>query len=370
MFIVYILNVIHTIFCTIFSYMIVFAYHNYTRKEGINMKVVVIQETIIQPDLTSKELSSYWETLNDFPEVTELVIEHPTGYPDNEELHKLIGDADAVLGVWISDSNINEEFLSHHKNLKYIATLGHGWGEFNVPMTRKKGIVITNTIYGSQTIAEYAFALLMEVCHHISLHSDKVKLADYTMKAPSDFGHVVTPQIELYQKTCGIIGLGSIGFAFAKMARGFGMHVISYSRHKKTGAEYDFIEQVSLDELLEKSDVISLHAPYTKETANLIDKEAINKMKDGVILINTARGGLIDEVALVEALHTGKIYGAGLDVLKEEPPTKDNPLFHCNNTSITAHIAWLTKESRIRACQMGIENFRNYLDGTPTSVIN
>lgn len=334
------------------------------------MKVVVIQEAIIQPDLTKEELSAHWQRLNEIPEVTELVIKYPEGYPSNEELHELIGDADAVIGVWVSGDNVNEEFLSHHPNLKYIASLGHGFGTFDVEMTRSKGITITNTIYGAHTIAEYAWALLMEVCHHVTPHSDEVKYTDWTKKAPDDFGHVSTPQIELYEKTCGIIGLGSIGFAFAKMAQGFGMKVISYSRHKKEGPEYDFIEQVDLDTLLARSDVISIHAPHTKSTENMIDKNAIDKMKDGVILINTARGALIVEEDLAEALKSGKIYGAGLDVLRDEPPKGDNTLFHLNNTLITAHIAWLTKASRIRACEMAIDNFDAYAKGHPQSVIN
>lgn len=334
------------------------------------MKVVVIQEAIIQPDLTPAELSSRWEKLKELDEVEELIIKYPKGYPSNEELHELIGDSDAVFGVWLSSDNMNQEFLGCHPNLKYIATLGHGWGEFDAEMTRKQGIVITNTVYGAQTIAEYAWALLMELCHHVTLHSDEVKKTDWTIANPDQFGHVKTPQIELYGKTCGIIGLGSIGFSFAKMAQGFGMHVVSYSRHKRLGAEYDFIQQTDLDTLLKKSDVISIHAPFTEETRDMINRDTIKKMKDGVMLINTARGGLIVEEDLLNALKSGKIYGAGLDVLREEPPTGDNPLFHLNNTLITAHIAWLTKESRIRACEMAIENFNAYLRGTPVSVIN
>ena len=174
----------------------------------------------------------------------------------------------------------------------------------------------------------------------------------------------------MYGLTCGIIGLGSIGYAFAKMAQGFGMKVISYSRHKKEGSQYDFIEQVSLDELLSRSDVISIHAPFSASSANMINKETIAKMKDGVILINTARGGLIVEEDLVEALKSGKIYGAGLDVIRDEPAKGDNPLFHCDNVSVTGHIAWLTKASRLRACDIAIENFKSYLEGKPTSVIN
>ncbi|MDD5936204.1 MAG: NAD(P)-dependent oxidoreductase [Clostridiales bacterium] len=334
------------------------------------MKVVVIQEAIIQPDLSKEGLTKHWKKLQSIPEVTELVIQYPEGYPSNEELHQLIGDADAAIGVWISDHNINEDFLAEHPNLKYVATLGHGWGEFDVEMTRKKNMTITNTIYGAQTIAEYAWSLLMEVCHHTTLHSELVKHTIWSEKNMDEFGHVITPQIELYGKTCGVVGLGSIGLAFANMARGFGMHVLSYSRHKKIGPQYDFVEQVSFEELLERSDVISLHAPFSESSANMINQQTISKMKDGVILINTARGGLIVEEDLTEALNSGKIYGAGLDVLREEPPKHDLSLLHCDNAIITAHIAWLTKESRLRACDMAIDNFKNYLAGSPTSVIN
>ena len=276
------------------------------------MKVVVIPEPVLQPDITKEDMDIRWKVLQDLPEVDELVIHHFDGYPSNEMLHPVIGDADAAIGIWVNGNNINEDFLSQHPNLKYVATLGHGFGEFDVDMTRKKNMVITNTIYGAQTIAEYAWALLMEICHHVERHSENVKKIDWdhaTLKDYETFGEVLTPQIELYGKTCGIFGLGAIGFAFAKM-------------------------------------------------------------KDGVILINTARGGLIVEEALADALHSGKVYGAGLDVLRDEPPKKDNPLFHLNNTSITAHIAWLTRASRLRAIDIAIENFKAYLNGTPTSVIN
>lgn len=340
------------------------------------MKVVVIQENVMMPNLTSEEVTAHWNKLKEIPGV-ELEVKYPKGYPMPDELHELVGDAEIVFGIWISDSVINEEWLSHHPNLKYIATLGHGWREFDVEMTRRKGMTITNTVYGAQTIAEYGWALLMEVCHHVDAHSDLIKITDWSKHdangrpvEASKFDHVITPQIELYGKTCGIFGLGAIGLAFAKMAAGFGMRVISYSRHKKVGAIYSFIEQVDFDTLLRESDVISIHAPFTADTADTFDKEAFAKMKDGVIIINTARGGLIVEEDLMAALESGKVYAAGLDVLREEPPTKDNPLFHTDKTSITGHIAWLTKESRLRAVDMAIENFQHYLNGIPTSVIN
>ncbi len=340
------------------------------------MKIVVLQESIKMPNLNAAEITEHWNKLKAIPGA-EVDIEIPLGYPTPDQLHDVIGDADAVLGMWINPKVINEEWLNHHPNLKYIATLSHGWQEFDVEMTRRKGITITNTIYGAQTIAEYGWALLMEVCHHVDLHSDLIKQTDWTKLDETGmplerakFDYVLTPQIELYGKTCGIFGLGAIGLAFAKMAAGFGMRVISYSRHKKVGAVYNFVEQVDFDTLLKESDVISIHAPFTSDTADTFNKEAFAKMKDGVIMINTARGGLIDETALLEAMESGKVYAAGLDVLREEPPRSNNPLFHTDKATTTGHIAWLTKESRLRAVDMAIENFVHYLNGIPTSVIN
>ena len=180
----------------------------------------------------------------------------------------------------------------------------------------------------------------------------------------------LSDQIELNGMTFGIIGLGKIGYHAALIAKGFGMNVISFNRHLKTGAEYDFIEQVSLDEVLSRSDVISLHTPLTDATKNIINKESIAKMKDGVILINTSRGGLINEDDLVNALNSGKIYAAGLDVISEEPPRHDLEILHCENATITDHIAYLPKTSRLRSVSVAISNFKAYLDGCPTSVIN
>lgn len=176
-------------------------------------------------------------------------------------------------------------------------------------MTRRYGVTITNTTYGDSTIAEFAFALLMDICHKVS-------------------------------------------------------------RHKKEGPQYDFIQQVSFDELLAQSDVISLHTPLTPATENIIDRNAFAKMKDNVILINTARGKLIEEEALIDALKSGKVYAAGLDTMVEEPPHKPNELLTLPNTTITGHIAWLPKTARLRQASLAVENYRSYLEGKPVSVIN
>ena len=299
------------------------------------MKIVVIQEEIIQTDITPKELTKRWKKLEQLPGIDEVVIEVPAHYPNIEQLHTYIGDADAVFGLWIGPDNMNEAFLSQHPNLKYVATLGHGWEKFDTEMTRKRGISISNTIYGSQTIAEYAFALLMDVCHHIGTHDTRIKTIDWSVpENHNEFCKSITRQIELYDKTIGVIGLGAIGFAFAR------------------------------------SDFISLHTPHTPATERMINQDTLAKMKDGVILINTARGALIDEQVLADALASGKVLAAGLDVLTDEPPVCGSPLLTAPNTVITGHIAWLTRESRIRAIDMAIDNFRCYLEGHPVSIIN
>lgn len=336
------------------------------------MKIVVIQESILQPDITREALAERWKRIQTLPGVSELNIFAPKQYPTIEALNGIVGDADALFGVWVGPDLINPNFLQSHPRLRYIGTLGHGWEPFDMEITKRHGLAIANTIYGSQSIAEYAFSLLLEVCHHVSVHDKRIKAIDWSQETNrEEFCKAVTPQIELFGKTIGIIGLGEIGFSMAKMAAGFGMRVVAYSAHKKTGDRFRFVEQLeSLDELLQECDFISLHLPHTPATEHIINATTIAKMKSGAILINTARGALVDEQALANALTTGKVSAAGLDVLTEEPPLQGTPLLSAPNVTITGHVAWLTRESRFRAVDMAIDNFSSYLQGTPKSLIN
>lgn len=334
------------------------------------MKVVVCQGEAIGGEPSREELIALWkEELAKIPQIDEIVFREGFNYDKVEEI---AGDCDAMLGVWIKDNAYDDAFFSRHPNLKYIATSAHGFGKIDRAAAAKHGVTFTNTVYGDVTIAQFAMALLMDICHDIRLNDQGYKEA---MEAhiPVQLGRglrVKTRQIELYEKTMGIIGLGSIGLWTAKMAAGFGMKVIAYSRHKKEGAEYDFIEQVSLEELLEQSDVISIHCPSTDETRGMINKDTIGKMKTGVILINTARGDIIVEPDLVEALHSGKVYAAGLDVVCNEPISDRIPLMDCPNAVITPHIAWAPLEARYRTVRLASQNLKNWIDGKPTSVIN
>lgn len=292
-------------------------------------------------------------------------------FEDAKNLDEKLDGVEALIGAWITDDMICEKFLSKHPKLKYISTTSHGFGRIDKEACSRHGVTVTNTIYGDVTIAQYAFGLLLDICHNVSANDHYYKVEkwlpenkDKRMMAAGG------PQIELYEKTFGIIGLGNIGFRAAKMAAGFGMNVIAYNRSHKEGAEYDFIRQVSLDEVLAESDVISIHCPLTDDTRNLIDRAAFDKMKDGVILINTARGAIIDEDALYDALNSGRVYAAGLDVVAGEPLHEPCRLMECRNTRITEHIAWLPVESRIRSIRLACQNFLNWVDGHPTSVVS
>lgn len=334
------------------------------------MKVNVLLGKPTSTDITTEDMLEQWALLDTIPGV-EYEVKKVQGWPSEEEFNSMIDeDCEAVLGCWITKKFINEHFFETHPKCKYIAGGAHGYEQLDWEMTRRYGVTITNTAYGDSTIAEFAFALLMDICHKVSLHSDYIKKTDWLQPDAPKYMYALTKQLELRGMTLGILGLGKIGYHAALIGRGYGMKVIAYSRHKKEGPEYDFIEQVSFDEMLSRSDVISIHAPLNPSTENIINREAFSKMKNGVILINTARGKLVNEEALIEALKSGKVYAAGLDTMVDEPPTKPNELLTMDNTTITGHIAWLPKTSRLRQASLAVDNFRNYLEGHPVSVIN
>lgn len=332
------------------------------------MKALLCQGEAIGGYPSREVLLKYWdELLKTVPELDQVDV---IGNFDVRRADELVADYDVVLGAWISDGVFTRAFFERHPNLKYVSTFGHGFGKIDEVAAFEKGIIFTNTVYGDMTIAQFGMALLLDICHDIRLQSIHYKKALEENKSLRESGGaVVSRQVELYEKTIGIIGLGSIGLWMAKMAAGFGMHVVAYSRTRKKGAAYEFIEQVSLDELYARSDVISIHCPLTDETKGMVDRAAFEKMKDGVIVINTARGAIIDEEAFVDALNSGKVYAAGLDVVDGEPLSKKTPIFDCPNAIITPHIAWAPEEARYRTVRIAVDNLKNWLAGTPTSVI-
>ena len=332
------------------------------------MRAILCQGEPIGGAPSREELIEYWkEQLASVPEIESVDF---VGNFTEKDADKIAGDYDLLLGAWISDGIFTREFFDRHPNLKYVTTFGHGFGKIDEQAAYERGITFTNTVYGDMTIAQFGMALLLDICHDVRLQSEHYKkvLENHHSVREAD-GSVVSRQVELYEKTIGIVGLGSIGLWMARMAAGFGMKVIAYSRHKKIGHEYDFIEQVSLDELYARSDVISIHCPLTDDTRGMINKSSFNKMKDGVIIINTARGAIIEEADFVDALNSGKVYAAGLDVVCGEPLHEKTPIFDCPNAVITPHIAWAPEEARYRTVRIAVENLKNWLAGKPTSVI-
>ena len=332
------------------------------------MKVLVLQGKSITPTISTQQLLDRYDQLKEYEDIEYKVIcKDPNMSFDDYD--RILEDYDALIGMWITSDVLVEQLFINHPKLKYIATTSHGFEQFDKEMVNRYGVTITNTIYGDTTIAQYAMALLLEICHHVANQCHYTKV-DYFNEPDAQFCVALQRHIEITDKTVGVIGLGSIGYHFAKIAHGFGCKVIGYDLFKKDDPKYDFIEQVSLDELLNQADIISLHCPLTDSTENIINDESISKMKDGVILINTARGKLIDEDALVRGLDSGKIYSVGLDVLVDERPTKPTKLIEHPNAIVTGHVAWLSDESRYRTVDLAIKNFINYKNGQPTSVIS
>lgn len=309
------------------------------------MKIVILDGYTENPG----DLS--WEGLEQLGELT--VYEHTK----TEEIISRIGDAELVI---TNKTPVSAETFAACPQIKYVGVLATGYNVVDVDDARERGIVVTNIpTYGTQAVAQYVFALLLELCHHVGHHSSAVQQGRWT--EGRDFCFWDYPLIELAGKTMGIIGYGRIGHATADIARAFGMRVIAYDA-LCTGDEL-----VSLDELLAQSDVISLHCPLNKENTGLINKEAIARMKDGVMIINTARGPLINEADLREALLAGKVQGAALDVVSVEPIRKDNVLLGLENCLITPHIAWAPKESRQRLMDVAVKNLESFLAGVPVN---
>jgi glycerate dehydrogenase len=254
-------------------------------------------------------------------------------------------------------------------SMKYIGVLATGFNVVDVVAAKEKGIAVTNIpTYGTAAVAQFAIALLLEMCHHVGHHNAEVQKGRWSESL--DFCFWDYPLIELEGKTMGIIGFGRIGQATAKIAIALGMKVLAYDEYVNKDLETDSIKYVSLDELLANSDAISLHAPLTATTEGVINKNNIAKMKEGVLIINTSRGPLIVEEDLKDALNSGKVGAAAVDVVSVEPIKKDNPLLGVKNCIITPHIAWATKEARGRLMDIAVNNLTSFLSGKPINVVN
>lgn len=276
-----------------------------------------------------------------------------------------IGDAQAVI---TNKTPLTEEVFAACPSIRYVGVLATGYNVVDVEGAKKRGIPVCNIpTYGTTAVAQMVMALLLEVCHHVADHDRAVKHGDWTSNPDWCFWNY--PLIELAGKTMGIIGFGRIGQAVGRLAAAFGMKVIAADAHQ-TEQGKEIGEYVTLEELFARSDVISLHCPLFPETQGIINEENIGRMKDGVILINTSRGPLVDEEALAAALNSKKVYAAGLDVVSTEPIREDNPLLACDNCLITPHIAWAPKESRQRLMDIAVENLAAFIEGKTQNAVN
>ena len=303
-----------------------------------------------------------WEKLEALGELT---VYDRTSYAESDLIAGRIGDADIAV---VNKTPVSAATIDKCPNLKAVFVLATGYNIVDVGHARSKGIDVVNVpTYGTQNVSQYAVSLLMEVCSHIGHHDRAVKEGRWQNNPDWCFWDY--PMIELAGKTAGIVGLGRIGKATAKILGALDMEVIAYDAFKSDeGAAV--AEYVELDELLERSDVIFLHCPLFPETDGMINRENISKMKDGVILINNSRGPLVNEYDLAEALESGKVYAAAVDVVSTEPIKADNPLLTAKNCIITPHISWATQDARQRIMDITADNIRAWESGSPVNVVN
>lgn len=320
------------------------------------MKIVVLDGYTENPG----DLS--WDALRALGDVT---VYDRTSYVEAPIIAERLQGADIAV---INKTPISRETLDRCPDLKLIAVLATGYNVVDFKYAREKGIPVVNVpTYGTASVSQFSIALLLEVCHHIGHHDRTVHEGKWS--ANIDWCYWDYPLIELEGKTMGIIGFGRIGQAEGRVAKALGMRVIAYDIAPNDSGRA-IGEYVDLDTLYREADVISLHCYLTPENTGMINAASIAKMKDGVILINNARGQLVAEQDLADALNSGKVAAAAVDVVSTEPIREENPLLTAKNCIITPHIAWAPVESRQRIMDTTVENIRAFLTGNPIHVVN
>lgn len=317
------------------------------------MKIVVLDGYTLNPgDLSWDALAALGETA---------VYDRTPA----DEILARIGDAEAV---YTNKTPLTHETIQACPNLKFIGVLATGYNVVDVAAAKERGIPVCNVpTYGTAAVGQFAIAMLLEICHHVAHHSEAVHEGRWSDNIDWCFWDY--PLIELEGKTMGVIGFGRIGQRTGEIAKALGMRVLAYDAYQNDAGKA-IGTYVDLDTLLRESDVISLHCPLFPETKGIVNAASIAKMKNGVILLNNSRGPLIVEQDLADALNSGKVYAAGLDVVSEEPISPNNPLLSAKNCFITPHISWAPKESRARLMNIAVENLANWMGGKPTNVVN
>lgn len=321
------------------------------------MKIVVLDGYALNPG----DLS--WDELRALGEVSVF---------DRTPVEQIVERAAGAHAVLTNKTVLTAATLAALPELRYIGVLATGYNVVDVEAAARQGIAVTNVpAYGAASVAQLVFALLLEMCSQVGHHARLVREGAWT-RSP-DFAFWDRPLIELEGLTLGIVGFGGIGRKVAALGRVFGMEILAHTRHPEkyrgqaAGAGVEFVE---LDELFARADVVSLHCPLTAQTERLVNARRLALMKPSARIINTGRGALVDESALAAALNDGRLAGAGLDVLSQEPPTADNPLLRAQNCFITPHVAWATGAARSRLLSGAVANLRDFLAGDPCNVVN
>ena len=317
------------------------------------MKIVVLDGYTLNPG----DLS--WSALEQIGDLTVY---------DRTPADQIIARSKGADILFTNKTPLMEASLAELAGLKYIGILATGYNVVDIEAAAKRGITVTNVPgYSTPSVAQLTFALLLELCNHVQAHSDAVREGEWTKSV--DFSFWKYPILELQGKTMGIIGFGQIGRKVAEIAYAFGLNVIGHSRTIDKQYAHTHFKWTGLDALLQESDIVSLHCPLFPENEGMMNKHTLSKMKQTAFFLNTARGGLIVEEDLADALNNGGIAGAGLDVLSVEPPLTDNPLLTAKNCIMTPHIAWASKESRSRLMDIVVDNLRRFLDHDPINVV-
>ena len=299
-----------------------------------------------------------WES---FKEMGEVIIYERTPY---HQIKERMGDASIMI---TNKCTIDKSIIDQLHNLKYVGVLATGYNNVDIPYAHQKGITVTNIpAYSTESVVQTVFGLITELYSGIGYHNASVKQGDWVRC--KDFCYYRTGMHELYGKTIGIVGAGRIGLRVKDVAKAYGMEVLLYSKSKHA-KEDGFRYADSLVDLYERADIVSLNCPLDDKNANMIDADALSHFKKSAIIINTARGGLIDEEALARALNQERIAGAGLDVLSNEPARDDNPLLTAKNVVITPHVAWATVEARARLMAIASNNLKEFLNGNPINCV-
>ena len=318
------------------------------------MKIVVLDGRTLNSDPKA------WAGLNRFGEVV---------YHDISEPGEVLSRSQGADVLVVNKCPIRAAVIEKLPALRFIAVTATGFDCVDVDAARSRGVPVSNVPeYGTDSVAQTTFALLLELCQHVGLHAEAVRAGEWTRQA--DFSMRKTPLIELANKTMGIVGYGRIGRRVAEIARAFGMKTIAHRPSGKAGSIDGSLPTCGLDELFERADVVSLHCPLTPETRGMVNRERLRRAKPTAFLVNTARGALVVEQDLADALNAGEIAGAAVDVVAQEPITADNPLLTAKNCLITPHNAWATAEARARLLEATIANIAAFAAGAPTHVVN